>query len=128
MSDPTRTSRPGAAQSPPRRSSEAGFERIAVLMAGPDGESGLGRRLEESFAGLAGFDASSIDKLMEQNETMIEAAGVRQSSYTAAGDDHTILLRDSLYTLEVEGVPLLDWLTAFLAGEEVDDVSCVDCS
>ena len=83
---------------------------------------------QEFFAGLAGFDASRIDQLMEQNEAMIEAAGVRQSSYTAPGDDHTILLRDSLYTLEVEGVPFLDWLTAFLAGEDVDDVSCVDCA
>ena len=33
-----------------------------------------------------------------------------------------------MYYLEVEGVAFLDWLTRFLQGEEVDDVTCVDCS
>ena len=83
---------------------------------------------QEFFATLAGFDASSIDQLMYQNEAQIEAAGVNQASYMAPGADHTILFRDLLYTQEVEGVAFLDWLTAFLQGEDVDDVACVDCS
>ena len=83
---------------------------------------------QEFFATLAGFDASSIDQLMYQNEAKIEAAGVNQASYMAPGRDHTILFRDLVYTQEVEGVAFLDWLTAFLAGTDVDDVACVDCS
>ena len=85
-------------------------------------------RTQEFYAALGGFDASSIDKLMYQNEALIEAAGVNQASYMAPGRDHTILFRNLLYTQEVEGVAFLDWLTAFLAGTDVDDVACVDCS
>ena len=77
---------------------------------------------QEFFAGLAGFDPSQMDQLMYQNEAMIEAAGVNQASYTAPGTDHTILCRDLVYTQAVEGVAFLDWLTAFLAGTDVDDV------
>ena len=83
---------------------------------------------QEFFATLAGFDASSMDELMDQNEAMIEAAGVNQASYMAPGTDHTILFRDLLYSQEVEGVAFLDWLTAFLGGTDVDDVHCQDCS
>ena len=83
---------------------------------------------QEFFAILAGFDASSIDQLMYQNEALIETAGVNQASYMAPGADHTILYRELLYTQEVEGVAFLDWLTAFLGGTDVDDVACVDCS
>ena len=72
--------------------------------------------VQEFFAGLAGFDPSNMDQLMYQNEALIEAAGVNQASYMAPGRDHTILYRDILYTLEVEGVAFLDWLTAFLGG------------
>ena len=32
-----------------------------------------------------------------------------------------------MYDLEVEGVPFIDWLTDFVAGDGVGDVVCVDC-
>ncbi len=80
------------------------------------------------YASLGGFDASSMDQLMHQNEALIEAAGVNQASYMAPGTEHTILFRDLLYTLEVQDVSFLDWLTAVLDGEDVDDVHCQDCS
>ena len=83
---------------------------------------------QEFFAGLAGFDASRIDQLMALNEANIEAAGVNQASYTAPGTDHGILPLDRMYTLEVEGVAFLDWFTRLVGGEDVDDVTCVDCS
>ena len=83
---------------------------------------------QEFFAILTGYDASSLDRLMRQNEAYIEAAGVSQASYTAPGTDHTILFRDLVYTQEVEGVAFVDWLTEFLADTDVDDVTCVDCS
>ena len=32
-----------------------------------------------------------------------------------------------MYRLEVEGVALIDWLTDYVAGDDVADVVCVDC-
>jgi len=49
-------------------------------------------------------------------------------SYLAPGEDHTILWLDEMYSLEVEGVAFVDWLTAVIAGEDVDDVICQDCT
>ena len=83
---------------------------------------------QEFYAALVGYDATRIDELMALNEANIEAAGVNQASYTAPGQRHGILYSDRMYYLEVEGVAFLDWLTRFLEGEEVDDVTCVDCS
>ncbi len=81
-----------------------------------------------SFAQLAGFDASNMDQLIRDNETRIEAAGVQVSSYLAPGEDHTILGRDEMYSLGVEGVAFVDWLTEYLAADApIADVSCVDC-
>ena len=84
--------------------------------------------IQEFYAELVGYDASRIDELMALNEASIEAAGVNQASYTAPGQAHGILQSDRMYSLEVEGVAFLDWLTAFLGGTDVDDVACVDCS
>ncbi len=81
-----------------------------------------------SFAELAGFDASNMDQLIRSNEVRIEAAGVPVSSYLAPGEDHTILGSDELYSLEVEGIVFVDWLTEYLAADApIEDVSCVDC-
>lgn len=82
-----------------------------------------------TFAELAGFDATNMDQLIRDNETRIESAGVTVSSYLAPGADHTILTKDELYALEVEGVAFVDWLTEYLAADSpTDDVACVDCS
>jgi hypothetical protein len=48
-------------------------------------------------------------------------------SYTAPGDGHGILEFDLFYTLEVDGVKLVDWLEALLDGQPLDDVHCVNC-
>ena len=81
-----------------------------------------------SFAELAGFDASNMDQLIRSNEVTIEAAGVPVSSYLAPGRDHTILGSDAVYSLEVQGVVFVDWLTEFLGAEApTSDVACVDC-
>ena len=81
-----------------------------------------------SFAELAGFDASNMDQLIRSNEARIEAAGVTVSSYLAPGRAHTILGRDEMYSLEVQGVVFVDWLTEFLAApDQTADVACVDC-
>ncbi|MCU0268344.1 MAG: pectinacetylesterase family protein [Acidimicrobiales bacterium] len=84
--------------------------------------------VQQSFTALSGLSTDDLLTLIETNEANIEAAGVPVASYIAPGDDHTILLSDAVYTLEVGGVPFLDWLTRFQAGEDVADVRCTDCA
>ena len=73
--------------------------------------------------GLAGTTLENIDA----NEAAIEVAGVELHSYTAPGDGHRVLERDGLYELEVNGVTLVEWIEALLAGTPLDDVHCDDC-
>jgi hypothetical protein len=40
---------------------------------------------------------------------------------------HCITPRNQLYVYEVDGVPFIDWLTAYAAGEAVTSVHCQDC-
>lgn len=70
------------------------------------------------------------DDLLETadlNEARIEAAGVNQFSFTAPGEDHTLVRRDEFYTMELNGVSLVDWVTAIVNGETVEDVHCEEC-
>ena len=79
-------------------------------------------RALESF----GVDASTLE-VIDANEAAIEAAGVVQHSYIAPGDGHRILELDEFYELEVNGVTLVDWVEALIAGEPLDDVHCDQC-
>jgi hypothetical protein len=79
------------------------------------------------FLDLVGADASDVLGMMDANEAAIEAAGVTQHSFTAPGDDHTTTSQDGFYTIEVEGVTLVDWVTALISGTPMDDVRCTDC-
>ena len=74
-----------------------------------------------------GVDASNLVALIDANEAAIEAAGVVQHSYTAPGKEHQILDIDKFYEIEVNGVGLVDWVDALIAGEPLDDVHCNDC-
>ena len=73
-----------------------------------------------------GVDSSTLE-LIDANEAAIEAAGVVLHSYTAPGDEHGIFEFEAFYELEVNGVRLVDWISALLAGEPLDDVHCDDC-
>ena len=66
--------------------------------------------------------------VIDGNETAIEAAGVVLHSYTAPGDDHGIFEWPKFYEVEVNGVTLVEWVDALLAGQPLDDVHCVDCN
>ena len=71
--------------------------------------------------------AMSTLEVIDANEAAIEAAGVVQHSYIAPGDGHRILELDEFYELEVNGVRLVDWVAALIAGEPLDDVHCDTC-
>ena len=82
----------------------------------------------QAFYGeLAGVAADDLLTLIDENDAAIEAAGVPLASYTAPGSEHTILWRDEVYQLEVEGVRLIDWISQHLAGDRPADVRCQDC-
>jgi hypothetical protein len=65
---------------------------------------------------------------MDGNEARIESAGVNLLSYTAPGDEHTVLDDGTFYTEEVNGQPLVDWVTKLIEGKPVDDVHCTKCT
>ena len=79
------------------------------------------------YAGLVGVAADELLSLIDANDAQITAAGVDLVSFTAAGTDHTVLWRDELYALEVDGVRLIDWLASLVDGETPPDVRCTDC-
>lgn len=74
-----------------------------------------------------GGDSSNYLALINANEAASEAAGVIEHSYTAPGEGHRILELDTFYEMKVNGVRLVDWVDALLAGEPLDDVHCDDC-
>ncbi|MEQ1701638.1 MAG: pectin acetylesterase-family hydrolase [Ilumatobacteraceae bacterium] len=80
------------------------------------------------FAGLAGIPADDLVSLIDQNETQVEAGGVTLWSYITPGSSHTVLHTDGFYTETVNGVLLVDWVTALISGEPVEDVHCTVCT
>jgi hypothetical protein len=77
---------------------------------------------------LAGIPAEDLLSLIDRNETQIERAGVNLLSYIAPGDEHTVFTEGTFYTEEVNGQPLVDWVTRLIEGEPVDDVHCKECT
>jgi hypothetical protein len=84
--------------------------------------------VQTAFMQVTGADTSDVAASIAANEAMIEEAGVVQHSYTAPGDDHTVSTGNEFYEMEVDGVRLVDWLTGVVAGEDVPDVRCAECS
>lgn len=83
--------------------------------------------VQATFAALIGLDGSNLVELIDDTNESIRSSGVDLSSWVSPGTEHTILGRPDLYDEEIDGKRFVDWLTSFLAGEEVDDVHCVEC-
>jgi Pectinacetylesterase len=103
---------------------QAGLHDPDIVMARFDYayDQNAARQLESR-----GVDSSKMVEYIDANEAAIEDAGVVQHSYTAPGDDHGIFEYDKFYEIEVNGVTLVDWVEALLAGEPLDDVHCEEC-
>lgn len=83
---------------------------------------------QESFVALAGFPGDDLLTMIDDNTAESEAGGAAIHSWVGPGELHTILGRDELYTTEVEGNSLLEWITGVVDGEDVADVHCTgDC-
>jgi hypothetical protein len=83
---------------------------------------------QESWYPLVGVPAKDLLSLIDRNETQIERAGVNLLSYIAPGSEHTVLGDAPFYTEEVNGQPLVDWVTRLIERESVDDVHCKKCT
>jgi hypothetical protein len=79
------------------------------------------------FGSLAGFDASNLVQLIDQNEQQIEAGGVDIAGWVAPGTEHTVIGRPGLYTESVNGVPFVGWVDDLVAGRPITDVHCDEC-
>jgi hypothetical protein len=76
---------------------------------------------------MIGLDGSQLVDLIDDTNESVRSQGVDLVSWVSPGTEHTILGKDDLYREEIDGERFIDWLTAFLAGDEVDDVHCEDC-
>jgi hypothetical protein len=82
---------------------------------------------QAAYMTMLGLDPSNLIASIDANEGLIEDTGVVQHSYTAPGNNHTIINNEEFYTMEVNGVKLVNWVKALIAGEPLDDVHCDKC-
>ena len=75
-------------------------------------------QVQAQYGALAGVPADELVTLIDATEKQIEDAGVQVASYVAPGDTHTVAATDDFYTIEVEGVRLVDWLTRLIEDPE----------
>lgn len=80
------------------------------------------------FGQLAGIPADDLVSLIDQNERQIEEGGTELFSYISPGDSHTVLSRPEFYTETLNGTSLLEWVTALVNGQPIDDVHCTVCT
>ena len=57
----------------------------------------------------------------------IEERSANFCSFTAPGDTHCIVTRDSFYEVESNGARLVDWIDEMLRGAQPDSVMCANC-
>jgi hypothetical protein len=67
----------------------------------------------------------SLPERLLNNYVRIESEVDEFYSYTAGGAVHTILQDDIFYQYSVENVRFVDWLSALIAGDKPNDISCV---
>jgi hypothetical protein len=78
-----------------------------------------------NFAGIS--DAPAWQDVMYGNLAVLEEQVELFTSYVAGGSGHTILVRDTFYTLTSNGVPFVEWFTALINGELPESVRCEQC-
>lgn len=77
--------------------------------------------VQEDFTALAGLGDDPLIATLQGNEEMIRSSGATVFSWIAAGDDHTVLPNDLVFSEQGTDQSLLDWISAILNGEEVEN-------
>ena len=103
--------------------------------------------VQAMFLQLIGEKRPDVSANMDQAQAYIRARISNFRTYTSWGHDEAIIggyydavlarnaldnrgrphVLDRLYTRQTNGVRFLDWFTAAVTGEPVEDVACVDC-
>jgi hypothetical protein len=81
------------------------------------------------YSVMGGGDVEEWSGLMLASIDEIESRAENFSAFIAPGDQHCILPYANFYTVEANGVKLVDWLTELLTEGSVDSVRCegVEC-
>jgi hypothetical protein len=74
------------------------------------------------FLVLVGVKDTPLIELLDKNHAEIRAAASNFRTFIEDASFHTILSRPRLYTSNVNGTRLIDWIRALAAGEPVEDV------
>lgn len=80
------------------------------------------------FLMLLGMQDIDLLVLLEENFADVEAELPELATFTAGGDAHTVLMTPGFYTYAVGDNTVRDWVASLAAGEEVEDVTCTDCT
>lgn len=84
-------------------------------------------QVQADYMTMIGLDASNLIASINANEAAIEDAGVIQYSYTAPGNNHGVFSDEAFYRMAINGVTLVEWVEALIAGEPPADVHCDEC-
>jgi hypothetical protein len=79
------------------------------------------------YTAMGGMDEDWSPEMIDKIET-IERRTPNFRYYIAWGDKHVILTYPEFYRYQVNGVRMRDWLASLLAGDDVENVRCVDCA
>ena len=75
-------------------------------------------QVQAQYGALAGIPADELDTLLAATEQQIELGGIPLATYIAPGDLHTVSSTDDFYTIEVNGVRLVDWFRSLINDPE----------
>lgn len=77
--------------------------------------------VQEEFTSLAGLGEDPLITTLQGNEEMIRSSGATVLSWIAAGNEHTVLHNDLVFSEQGADGSLMDWITAILNGDEVEN-------
>lgn len=80
--------------------------------------------VQRTFLSIYGERDLSLKDSLDVSFAEISAAVPNFRYYTAPGERHTLLRSPLFYTLTVDEVRFVDWLTALVNGEDVPNVDC----
>lgn len=86
-------------------------DSVQVFYAFPDGQG----------------DAGDWTAMLDRHLSTIWEKAPNYRSFTAGGETHCLLPRNTFYNYGVDGVRLVDWIAALDRGEDVDILHCTDC-
>ena len=76
---------------------------------------------------MGGGDACEWSEKMHTSLKKISDKAANFRSFTAPGSVHCILPDKAFYTVQSNGVKLIDWINDMIEGKDVADVHCKDC-